>query len=55
MGSDSSTDQSVGAIRVGRKDIRNMRDGFIENCKMNLARKGFTFKVANIQFEVANS
>lgn len=54
LGSTQATDQSVGIIRVGRKQIIVMFNNFIEECNNSLALQGYILNYKNAGFEVVN-
>jgi hypothetical protein len=56
LGSDSSTDQAVGAIRVGKKEVLAMQRSFIQEAEDILGLMGYTVKgtLGGMMFEVVN-
>jgi len=54
LGSSSSSDFGIGPIRVGRTQIREMRDLFLESAKEDMASLGYTLSTKNLMFEAVN-
>lgn len=54
LGSSSGTSIKIASISVGSRKIKEMRDGFYQECSDSLSRYGYSLKSAGVIFKVVN-